>query len=145
MVQQKSPGASFERILNRPVFDPGEGLRLEDPFVFWNGSFYEMVCKDLTGKLTGEFHAAVHLLSEDALNWKPAPEIKAWSRQLQWEDGARTTQASIERPFILFEDEKAKALFVATADGPGPGQGRAGHYFAENTWNLAIPLKDSAG
>lgn len=140
-----SPDKPFERIVDYPVVDPGEGLRIEDPFVFWHQDHYEMVCKDLSGNITGEFHAGVHLLSADAVNWELAPEPKAWSRTIAWDDGSTTVQASIERPFILFEDGQPRWLFAATADGPGPVDGRPGFFYAENTWNMVVPLRPDGG
>ena len=139
-----SPDAPFARQANGPVLDLGAGRWVEDPFVFWAHDHYEMVCKDLTGKITGEFHAAVHLFSDDGMGWHLAPRPKAWSRTIRWDDGSVTTQASIERPFILFEGGEPAFLFAATADGPGPHDGRPGHYFAENTWNMVMPLAMSA-
>jgi hypothetical protein len=136
-----SPDAPFARQSNGAVVDPGEGLKIEDPFVFWTHEHYEMVCKDLTGDIAGEFHAAVHLLSDDGMEWTVAPHAKAWSRTIRWDDGSTTTQASIERPFILMQDGQPAFLFAATADGPGPKENRPGHYFAENTWNMVIPLR----
>jgi hypothetical protein len=50
-------------------------------------------------------------------------------------------QASIERPFILFEKNELTWLFAATADGPGPREGRPGCYYAANTWNMVRPLR----
>ncbi|MFW6413912.1 MAG: glycoside hydrolase family protein [Verrucomicrobiota bacterium] len=135
-----SPEEPFSRPFHKPVVDPGEGLRIEDPFVFWNGSFYEMVCKDLTGEITGEFHAGIHLISPDGIEWTLAPYPKAWSREIEWDDGTTTIQANIERPFILFEEGEPRWLFAATADGPGAQNGLPGFYYADNTWNLVIPL-----
>jgi len=136
----ETPDHPFLRYGDGPVVDPGNGLRIEDPFVFWHHDHYEMVCKDLTGNITGEFHAAVHLHSPNGIDWTLADPVKAWSRKLQWEDGRQTEQASIERPYILFEDGEPAWLFAATADGPGPQNGRPGHYYAENTWNMVRPL-----
>jgi hypothetical protein len=135
-----SPDARFVRLSDSPVVDPGQGLIIEDPFVFWADDHFEMVCKDLTGNITGEFHAAVHLVSDGGTEWHLAPDPKAWSRTIHWDDGSVTTQASIERPFILFESGRPAFLFAATADGPGPHNGRPGHYYAENTWNMVMPL-----
>lgn len=136
-----SPDNPFVKYSDKPVVDPGEGLNIEDPCVFWNGDCYEMVCKDLTGKITGEFHAGVHLVSADGVNWQLTPHPKAWSRTIKWDDGSVTTQASIERPFILMQNGQPTHLFAATADGPGPSDNRPGFHFAENTWNMVIPLK----
>jgi len=138
----KAPGPDepFVRQGGGPVVDPGEGLRIEDPFVWWAGDRYEMVCKDLTGKIVGEFHAAIHMHSPDGMDWRLTPEPKAWSRTLLWDDGTEATMGSIERPYILFEDGRPVCLFAAMADGPGPRDGRPGFYYAENTWCQAIPL-----
>lgn len=136
-----SPDAPFLRQGAEPIVALGEGIEIEDPFVFWDDDHYEMVCKDLNGNVTGEFHATAHLISDDGVDWALAPQPKAWSRSIRWDDGTTTTQASIERPFILFCQNRSAYLFAATADGPGPHDGRPGHYFAKNTWNMVIPLK----
>jgi len=135
------PDTPFVRYGESPVVDPGAGLRIEDPFVWWEQDHYEMVCKDLTGQITGEFHAAVHLHSPNGTDWSLADPVKAWSRTLPWDHGAETVQASIERPYILFENGEPAWLFAATADGPGPQHNRPGFTFAENTWNLVRPLR----
>lgn len=135
------PDDPFVRQGSKPVVDPGDGLRIEDPFVFWWKDHFEMVCKDCTGLITGEFHAGVHLISDDGVSWTLAAHPKAWSRTIQWDDGLTTTQASIERPFIFFQNGQPALLFAAAADGPGPKDKRPGHYFAENTWNMVIPLR----
>jgi hypothetical protein len=139
-----SPDEPFERIGTSPAVDLGDGKRIEDPFVFWMEDHYEMVAKDLSGLVTGEFHAAIHLTSPDASAWSVAHEPKAWSRTIAWDDGSTTTQGSIERPFILFEDGAPRYLFAATADGPGPGDGRPGFYFAENTWTMVFELRPTS-
>lgn len=142
LARAETLAAGFHRVSAQPIFDPGTGLRVEDPCIFRSGSGYEMVCKDLTGSITGEFHAAVHLHSQDGVQWQLADQVKAWSRTLLWDSGIETTQASIERPFILCDDAGTPThLYTATADGPGHADGRPGHYFAENTWNMVRPLR----
>jgi hypothetical protein len=53
---------------------------VEDPCVHEIDGHYEMLAKDLSGRLTGELHAAGHLLSRDGVHWDVAPEAKAYSR-----------------------------------------------------------------
>jgi hypothetical protein len=135
------PDAAFIRHGAGPIIDPGDGRRIEDPFVWHDGERYQMVCKDLTGDITGEYHAAAHLWSPDGMSWHLADPAKAWSRTVAWNDGSTTTQASIERPFILMDESGRPGwLFAATADGPGPRDGRPGHYWAHQSWNMVIPL-----
>jgi len=69
---------------DKPVVDLGEGIKIEDECVFRLGDHYEMLCKDCTGKVTGEYHATIHLLSPDGVAWKLAPNPKAWSRTIVW-------------------------------------------------------------
>jgi len=125
----------YERISDEPVLQLPGGNFVEDPYIWDAGGHFEMVAKDMTGGITGEKHAGVHALSDDGLNWRPAPQPKAYSRTVKWSDGAETTQGSLERPQLLFENGKPAYLFAATADGPG------GFRAASNTWNLVIPLR----
>jgi hypothetical protein len=123
----------FERLTEEPVLAFGPG-RVEDPYVWWNGNVYELVAKDLTGELTGEFHAGLHAWSADAVAWHLADPPKAWSRTIQWDDGHSTTMGSLERPQVLLEAGVSTHVCFAVADGPG------GFRDADNTWNVVVPL-----
>ncbi len=129
------PDAPFERLRDDPVLQLPDGNFVEDPFVWRAGDHYEMVAKDMTGGITGEKHAGVHAFSSDALAWRLAPQPKAWSKRIRWNDGSETVQGALERPQLLFDEAGAPThLFAATADGPG------GFRNAENTWTLVVPL-----
>lgn len=140
LAEADHPLGPYQRIGDGPVLDLGRDIRIEDPCPFWLGDHYEMVAKDLTGRVTGEFHAGIHLASGNGRDWRLAPEPKAWSRTVRWSDGVERVQANLERPFVLIEDGRPRCLFAATADGPGPQDGRPGFNFADNTWNMTIPL-----
>jgi hypothetical protein len=129
------PDAPFERIANDPVLTFPDGGFVEDPFVWQSGAALELIAKDMTGSITGEFHAGVHARSKDGIHWQLADPPKAYSRQVAWDDGTTTTQGSVERPQLLFHDGQPTHLFAATADGPG------GFRKASNTWNMCIPLQ----
>lgn len=112
--------------------------KVEDPYIWWNGKYLEMLAKDITGKITGEIKAGAHLYSFDGLQWLPHQNPKGYSRAIFWDDGTSTEQGCLERPFLLFDDNgNATHLFAATGDGPGDFRN------AENTWNMVIPLKKS--
>jgi hypothetical protein len=97
-----------------------------------------MIAKDMTGKITGEFHAGAHFLSDDGINWRTAKQPKAYSRTVQYSNGTTVTLGSLERPQLLLNDNGTpECLFAAAADGPG---GDFEFKNAENTWNIAIPL-----
>jgi len=132
------PGAPFERLSDDPVLRLSGGNSVEDPFVWWTGTRLEALAKDMTGGLTGEVHAGVHLASDDGVSWAPCTPPKAYSRRVVWGDGSVTVQGSLERPQLLIEDGRPTHLFAATADGPG------GFRNAANTWNMVIPLAPEA-
>jgi len=125
----------YERISDEPVLKLEGGNFVEDPFIWEVDGRFEMIAKDMTGGITGEKHAGVHAVSSDGLSWRLPEEPKAYSRTVRWSNGAETTQGSLERPQLLFQDGKPAFLFAATADGPG------GFRAASNTWNLVIPLR----
>lgn len=129
----ESPEGPYTRIQDEPVM---QGIDVEDPFVWHNGDCFEMIAKDMTGDITGEIHAGAHFISEDGINWKTSHIPKAYSRTVKFADGTIKTMGCIERPQLLFDiNKKPLCLFAATADGPG------GFEKAENTWNMAIPLR----
>lgn len=128
-------GARFERLCDEPVMRFHGGGTLEDPFVWHNGTCFEMLAKDLAGEFTSEYHGGVHGWSEDGIAWEVAPVAQAYSRTLAWDDGTRSTLGSLERPQLLFQDGKPTHFFAAAADGPG------GFRNAANTWNLVAPLR----
>ncbi|MBO7146779.1 MAG: glycoside hydrolase family protein [Lentisphaeria bacterium] len=114
-----------------PVFT--KDMFVEDPFVWFNGEYFEMIAKDLSGKLTGEYHAGAHFVSDDGIHWEYTH--KAYSRNIVL-DGKTITLGSLERPQLLFDESgNPEALFAAVADGPG------GFSHAENTWNQVFRLK----
>lgn len=117
-----------------PVFP--EGFHLEDPFVWRSEDGYELIAKDMDGNLCGEKHGGIHALSPNGLDWRLAPQPKAYSRTVRWQDGRVATMGSFERPFLLFQNSRPTHLFAATADGPG------GFAQARNTWNMVVPLAE---
>ncbi|MBN2088354.1 glycoside hydrolase family protein [candidate division KSB1 bacterium] len=126
----------FLRISDIPIFQFDNKHFCEDPFIWWNGKNFEVIMKDMTGKITGEFHAGVHATSTDGINWVISNPAKAYSRTIHWEDGRTTTQGSFERPQLLFNDRGIPThLFTATGDGPG------GFQNALNTWCMVVPLE----
>lgn len=118
--------------LDMPVFT--RDMFVEDPFVWHNGENFEMIAKDLSGKLTNEYHAGAHFVSEDGIKWEYTH--KAYSRKVKLENGEEITLGSLERPQVLFDENNIPvALFAAVADGPG------GFEKADNTWNQVFLLK----
>jgi hypothetical protein len=119
-----------------PVFGPDKLGEVEDPFVWQNAEGgYELIAKDMTGRIVGEKHAGVHALSQDGVQWRLAPRPKAWTRRLTFDDGKTEIMGQLERPFLLFENDRPAFLIGAVGDGPG------GFAHMTKSGNIVIPLK----
>ncbi len=131
--------ADFERIGDTPItFGGSLDHHIEDPFIWWNGSRYEMVVKDMAGEICGEAQAGIHAVSEDGFAWALGPRAKAYSRTIAWDDGSSTTLAKLERPQILLEDGEPTHLFAATLEKDDAGT-------VVDSWNMVIPLRRGLG
>ncbi|MCT4587155.1 MAG: glycoside hydrolase family protein [Carboxylicivirga sp.] len=128
----------YNRLSEEPIFrfetTNNNRIDVEDPFVWWNGKMYEAIMKDRSGLICGEEGGGVHAWSKDGVSWTLFDKVKAYSRNILWNDGSRTYQNHFERPFLLIEDGQPTHLFAATGDGE-----KAWNF--KNTWNMVIPLK----
>jgi len=120
-----------------PVFPP-DRFHLEDPFIWGTADGYEMIAKDMDGRICGEVHGGLHAYSHNGVDWHIHANPKAYSRTIVWDDGETRTMGSFERPFLLFQDGRPTHLFAATGDGAG------GFTRAAETWNMVIPLRGTA-
>ncbi|OCT12809.1 hypothetical protein A8709_20945 [Paenibacillus pectinilyticus] len=101
----------------------------------WDMTGYVMIAKDMIGNICGEYHGGILARSKDGGNWEASEGEKSYTRRIKWDDGTEQVMGSLERPFILFENNEPTHMFFATADGPGE------FTKAANTWNMVIPLK----
>mgnify|MGYP001548086433 CR=1 FL=1 len=125
----------YRRLLEEPLVWGGmTDTPYEDAYIWHQDGAYWMLFNDMTGAFTGEHHAGALATSSDGIHWSLAPEPKAYSRTILWDNGTQTEQGSFERPQLLIENGVPTYLFAATADGKGWSQG------AENTWNMVVPL-----
>ncbi len=123
----------YRVLKNEPLFPPE--IHIEDPFIWRTQEGYELIAKDMEGNICGEKHGGIHAFSKDGLNWEVLIGRLSYSRKVKWDDGKEEVMGNLERPFILFQENRPTHMFFATADGSG---GFAG---ASNTWNMVIPLK----
>ena len=110
---------------------------LEDPFIWHDNDGYNMMVKDMDGRLCGEFMGGVHGLSTDGIRWSFEKDFLFDTRRVLWDDGVVREMGNLDRPFLLFEDGKPTHAFFATSDG----QDDMGFCGASRTWNMVIPLK----
>jgi hypothetical protein len=90
-----TPDGPFLRLRDEPIL---ADCHIEDPYVFRMKDHYELLAKDLTGRITGELDAGVHAVSEDGIEWELADPPRAYSRTIAWSDGRAETLGSLERP-----------------------------------------------
>jgi hypothetical protein len=133
-----NPLGPYRRLSEEPIlrFETESNNRrdVEDPYIWWNGKHYEGIVKDRSGEICGEEGGGIHMWSKDGIQWHLFDQIKAYSREIVWDDGSRSHQNHFERPFLLIEDGVPTHLFAATGTGP-----RAWEF--DRTWNMVIPLK----
>lgn len=138
VAEADDPLGEYRRLSDDPIFrfDTADNKDndVEDPFVWHNGKYYELIMKDRFGHICGEDGGGIHATSENGIDWKLSDPVKAYSRKVKWTDGREVLQANFERPFLLFENGKPTHLFAATGIGPSP-------WNFEKTWNMVIPLK----
>lgn len=125
------------KVLNndQPIFSVDTQGEAEDPFMWKDAAGYHIIFKDQVAKFTGEKGGGVLAHSKDGVKWVIDKDPKAYSRTVAWNDGKTDMQGQLERPFILFENQKPAYLFFATMDGPG------GFNNATRSWNMVIPFK----
>lgn len=103
----------------KPVFDYNNWGEQEDPFLWKDASGYHVIFKDQVAKFTGERGAGVLSHSKDGIHWTLDKSPKAWSKVIAWNDGTNQQMGQLERPFIMFENNKPAYLFFSTMDGIG--------------------------
>lgn len=108
---------------------------MEDPFV-WYDRGYHVMAKDMSGAICGEKRAGFHAFSDNGREWTIDKE-PFYSRKIMYEDGKECVMGNLERPFILFEEEKPICAYFAVSDGTD----KEGFMGCKNTWTIAIPLK----
>lgn len=127
-------GREYVRVVEQPL-TLGSASEIEDPHLWWQEDHYELLAKDMTGRITGEKNAALHAYSLDGIAWALCDPPKAYSRSIRWADGTTQRLGSLERPFLYLENGVARCLFAASGDGT------VGFSDARRTWVTAIPLR----
>ncbi len=89
----------------RDIFPAG---KLEDPDLFRADGLYHMIMEDNQGLLTGNVRFGGHLVSEDAVSWRPAEEVTAYTHDITYSDGTKLTAERRERPELLNCDGPSK-------------------------------------
>jgi hypothetical protein len=139
MARAPHPLGPYERLGDGPILGNTRENNFEDPFLWHDGAHFHLLAKDMAGVTTGEFHAGVHAISEDALHWTPTTPLPVYSLTVQYVDGATGKLGSFERPALVFENGEPSWLIGSAADGPG------GFWNASKTWIAAVPVSLDSG
>lgn len=124
----------FERLSDQPIELRGHpDHHIEDASIWWNGSAYEMIAKDMNGEITGETQAGLHARSTNAIHWELATAPKAYSREVRWDDGTTSICPKLERPQLLKKNGQPTHLFAATLAKDEQGN-------IVDSWNCVLPL-----
>ena len=134
LVADRYDGDYVSGRVNKPLTDE---FHLEDPFIWHDEDGYNMMAKDMDGRICGEPLAGVYARSKDGLHWDFKKDFLFYTRNVLWDDGVIRRMGNMERPFLLFEDGKPICAFFATSDAPGD----EGINNVTRTWNMAIPLR----
>ena len=131
----RNPEGPYERLRKDPIFHFGDARdALEDPYVWWEGSRFQMIMKDISGGIGGEPGAGIHATSRDGKHWTISEPPHAYALGILFADGSRPSFARVERPQLIVEDGVPTVLFVAVADGVTSSP-------TAKAWNQAIPLE----
>ncbi len=103
----------------KPVFNYEDWGEQEDPFMWKDKTGYHVIFKDQVARFTGERGAGVLSHSNDGITWKLDKDPKAWSKVIEWNDGSKQQMGQLERPFIMFENDRPAYLLFSTMDGIG--------------------------
>lgn len=123
----------YRAVSEEPLFPPETVV--EDPFIWHDGTGYQMIAKDMYGNLCGERFGGAHGFSRDGIHWQINQGELVYSREVLWDDGVRRWMGNLDRPFLLFEDGRPTHMFFGTSDGTD------GFMDAGSTWNMVIPLR----
>lgn len=120
--------------MNQPIFTvEGSHFPAEDPYIWYQDNCYYAIVKDMNGEFTKKGRSLALFFSINGLDWKPAKNVLVSTLGFTMKDGRKVNLSHMERPQLLIENGKPKALFLA-CDSLENGQ-------IKHSFNVHIPLK----
>ena len=130
----------FKRLRDDPIFQfEDKSKHVEDPYIWWTGSRYELVMKDMNGKVCGQKGGGIYATSQDGIDWTIAEPPMAYPRKFTLTDGSTFSPDFLERAQVLVAEGKPTHLFVAI--GIKDKEKKGGYEALKQSRNLCIPLK----
>ena len=130
----RSPLGPFTKHSRRIFTREGATFPAEDPFIWHDGSRYLGIVKDMGGHFTGRGVSLALFVSDDGLDWSPAPRPLVSTLILPHSNGRMQTLQKLERPQLLLIDGHPAVLYCAAVDTPD----------LNGSFNVAIPLAPPA-
>lgn len=107
------PRGPFRRE-EHPVFTHAlDSFPAEDPFVWRDGAGYRAIVKDMHGAFTGVAPSLAEFQSPDGMDWQLSEQPLVARCEIPWEDGEREPVARLERPQLVFRDDRPVMLRAA--------------------------------
>ena len=110
----------YKVISDEPVFGPNKLGEIEDPSIWLDDSGYHMLAKDMSGKICGEHHAGILCHSDNGIDWRLDDHPLAYSKNITWDNGEKTTLGQMERAFPVISHEDCwdcQILFAKYSEG----------------------------
>lgn len=123
----------WTRVTEGPLLPPSLG-EVEDPFVWRSARGFELMAKDMSGRLCGVEFGGVRAWSPDGRDWRLDSQPLVHDRTIRWSDGEVQRMGALERASYLIRDGRPTHLVAAIADGVD------GFIGASRTWNVVVPL-----
>lgn len=101
---------------------------LEDFYLFRKDGYYQMICEDNKGEVTGHVRWGAHFVSEDGIsNWKTFDPVVVYDHDIRLADGNSVQCERRERPQLIIEDGRITHLVTGVYDG-------------KNSWSQPVTL-----
>ncbi len=113
-------------VVRDSIFQKG---KIEDMFVYNDGTEYIMIAEDNDGVYTGLSKGGVRFTSPNGLDWDDSNAVAAYGFDIEYTSGAKELLQRRERPMILFDDDKQYLFTTAKANG-------ADRLTGGDTWNM---------
>ena len=139
--EAKHLGQPFVRLRDEPIFQfEDSDKHVEDPYIWWNGQQYELLMKDMNGKICGVSGGGIHATSDNGIDWKISDPALAYRKTVAFDDGTTLKFVKFERVQVLVEAGKPTHLFFAVGINQKGKKGEDLSALVE-TWNLSLPLE----
>lgn len=110
----------YERISeNNRVTLENVSADVEDPCVWYDGEYYQMLAKCMDESVTGEKGTGFFAYSRDGIYWQLPERPASYSMTLRWADGSTVKMKRMERAQVFLQNGKPSHVFYACIDPDG--------------------------